>query len=116
MPHGKLWQGPHVTWRCVESGTRTEGQSVACPLQGYRKMHAHQRRMLDEQLPSGLGYTPTTDLEEFAAWLARRMPHLHMLSLFVGACPALPALSQLRHIEIQAGCMTPSCLWTIAAV
>ena len=77
-------------------------------------MHAHQRRMLDEQASSRLGYSPTTDLEEFAAWLACRMPHLQTLSLFVGACPALPALSQLRHIEIQAGLMPPSC-GTIAA-
>ncbi len=66
-------------------------------------MHAHQRRMLEEQIPSRLGYSPATDLEEFAAWLAGRMPHLQTLSLFVSACPALPALSQLRHIEIQAG-------------
>ena len=71
-------------------------------MQFYRKMHAHQRRMLDEQSPRGLGYSPATDLEECAAWLARRMPALQTLSLFVSACPALPALSQLRHIEIQA--------------
>ncbi|CAL5228740.1 g11925 [Coccomyxa viridis] len=76
--------------------------SLVSDVAGYRRMHAHQRRMLEEQIPSRLGYSPATDLEEFAAWLAGRMPHLQTLSLFVSACPALPALSRLRHIEIQA--------------
>ena len=77
-------------------------------------MHAHQRRMLEERVPSRPGYSPATDLEEFAAWLARRMPNLHTLSLFVSACPTLPALSQLRHIEIQAGHIHSSLSWATA--
>ena len=72
-------------------------------LQWYRMMHAHQRRMLGELVGSRLEYSPAMDLEEFATWLASRMPNLETLSLFVSACPPLPALSQLQHIEIQAG-------------
>ena len=58
--------------------------------------------MLGQQIES-LDHTPAMRLEGFAAWLAHHMPNLQTLSLFVSACPILPFLSQLRHVEIQAG-------------
>ena len=75
--------------------------SALYDLQCYKRMHAHQRRMIDEHVTASREYYPVNDLEELSAWLTGHMHNLHNLSLFVSYCPALPALQHLVHLEVN---------------
>lgn len=98
-----LSQGIHSVLRVSASASIRQDLTALFCLQCSKRMQAHQRRMIDEQLSNKRReYYPVNDLEELSAWLAGHMPQLQTLSLFVSYCPELPLMQQLVHLELRA--------------